>query len=119
MINKDINKEQESTVMLNEARFGLGQVIQHSLFDYRGVIVDIDPVFLGTDAWYEQMAKSRPPKNKPWYKILVNNSLQETYVAEQNLVDDPSDEGINHPLLAEYFDVFQDGHYVNNTWRTN
>ncbi len=30
------------------ASFGLGQVIHHRLFNYRGVIFDVDPDFKGT-----------------------------------------------------------------------
>ena len=105
--------------MLNEAKFGLGQLVKHKLFDYRGVIVDIDPIFLGSDTWYDQVAKTRPPKNKPWYKVLVNDSSDETYVAEKNLQADVSQKSINHPLIGSYFDEFNNGLYKNNTWRTN
>lgn len=118
MISKHTNNEQ-AKIILNEAKFGLGQLVTHKLFDYRGVVVDIDPVFLGTDSWYEQMAKTRPPKDKPWYRILVNNSLHETYVAEQNLQVDQSREGINHPQLKDYFDQFSDGYYRNSSRQPN
>jgi heat shock protein HspQ len=118
MISNQANNEQ-ANVMHNEAKFDLGQLVTHKLFDYRGVVVDIDPVFLGTDTWYEKMAKSMPPKDKPWYRVLVNNSLQETYVAEQNLQVDQSREGINHPQVKDYFDQFSDGHYKNSSRRPN
>ena len=49
----------------NTARFNVGQVVQHSLFDYVGVIVDVDAEFSGTDEWYERMARTRPPKDWP------------------------------------------------------
>ena len=114
MINNDTNNTPNESVLQVEAVFGLGQLIKHRLFDYRGVIVDIDPVFMGTESWYQQVAKSRPPKNKPWYKVLVNNSLHETYVAEKNLQADSSEEGINHPLIETYFDEFNNGRYLNN-----
>ena len=57
-----------------QAKFHIGQVIRHRLFDYRGVVLDVDPVFLGSDAWYEQVARSRPPKDKPWYRVLVHEA---------------------------------------------
>ena len=119
MIVNEIEKDHDASVMLKEAKFGMGQLIKHRLFDYRGVIVDIVPIFMGTETWYEQVAKPRPPKNKPWYKILVNNSLDETYVAEQNLQIDDSLDTINHPLVGTYFDKFENGLYINNSWRTN
>lgn len=119
MIVNEMNNEQDIEIMQGEARFGLGQLVKHRLFDYRGVIVDIDPVYLGTDSWYEQVAQTRPPKDKPWYKVLVNNSLHETYVAERNLQADDSQESINHPLINSYFDDFNNGYYINNSRRTN
>jgi heat shock protein HspQ len=33
------------------ARFRVGQAIHHKRFDYRGVMVDVDPVFCGTEEW--------------------------------------------------------------------
>ena len=93
------------------AKFSVGQLIHHRLFDYRGVIVDVDPVFQGSDEWYEQVARSRPPKDQPWYHVLVDNADQETYVAERNLESDSISEPVRHPLVAEFFDTFKDGHY--------
>ena len=40
------------------------------------------------DEWYEMMARSRPPKEKPWYHIQKTDGMQ-TYVAERNLENDP------------------------------
>ena len=54
-------------------RFAIGELIHHRRFDYRGVIVDVDPEFQGTEEWYEQMAVSRPPKDAPWYHVLVDD----------------------------------------------
>jgi heat shock protein HspQ len=34
------------------------------------------------------MARSRPPKEKPWYHIQKTDGMQ-TYVAERNLENDP------------------------------
>lgn len=96
---------------MKQAKFSIGQCIQHRLFDYRGVIVDVDPEFLGPEDWYEQVAKSRPPRNEPWYHVLVHDAGNETYVAERNLRQDDSDEPVNHPLLNEYFTGFDQGIY--------
>ena len=48
-----------------KAKFLIGQIVHHKLFNYTGVVFDIDPFFQGQDEWYEQVAQSRPPKNKP------------------------------------------------------
>jgi len=99
----------------HEARFRVGQPIHHRLFDYRGVIVDVDPIFLGSEEWYEAMAKSRPPKDKPWYHVLVHKAEHRTYVAEQNLEPDLSGAPIEHPELALFFDRFENGLYSGQT----
>ena len=94
------------------AQFRPGQVIHHKLFDYRGVVVDVDPVFQGSEEWYQQMARSQPPKDKPWYHVLVHDAAHTTYVAERNLDPDHSMEPIRHPLLGAHFDKFEKGVYV-------
>jgi heat shock protein HspQ len=95
-------------------KYSVGELVHHRLFDYRGVIVDVDQNFQATDQWYETVAKSRPPKNKPWYHVLVHGSNHSTYVAEQNLEADTNDEAINHPMLEHFFSEFIDGKYVRN-----
>ncbi|HIF52054.1 MAG TPA: heat shock protein HspQ [Thiotrichaceae bacterium] len=97
---------------INRAKLSIGDLIHHKLFDYRGVIVDVDQKFQSTDEWYELVAKSRPPKNKPWYHVLVHENQHSTYVAEQNLEADDSQEPIQHPLIEHYFESFEQGHYV-------
>ena len=91
--------------------FSVGQLVHHRLFDYRGVIVDVDAVFQGSEEWYERMAKSRPPKDKPWYHVLVHDSEHTTYVAEQNLESDASTDPIEHPMIEQFFAAFDAGKY--------
>ena len=94
------------------ARFGIGELVEHRLFDYRGVVFDVDPSFQGTDEWYESMARSRPPKDAPWYHVLVHGASHTTYVAERNLDPDPSGAPIQHPLLVQLFDALREGRYA-------
>jgi heat shock protein HspQ len=93
-------------------KFSVGELVHHRLFNYRGVIVDVDHNFQATDEWYEAVAKSRPPKNKPWYHVLVHGSDHSTYVAEQNLESDEILEPINHPMLEHFFTELKGGKYV-------
>jgi len=94
------------------AKFNVGQLVHHKLFDYRGVIFDVDLDFQGSDDWYEQVAKSRPPKNQPWYHVLVHDSEKNTYVAERNLEADTALTVIEHPLINEFFSGFKNGVYI-------
>lgn len=97
---------------ITEAKWHIGQLVHHRLFDYRGVIYDVDPVFMLSDEWYEQVARSRPPKDQPWYRVLVDGSNQETYVAQRNLELDVGTEAIEHPNIENYFSGFVDGRYL-------
>jgi len=74
----------------SKAKYCIGQLIQHKIFDYRGIILSVDLEFKSTDEWYDAVAKSRPPKNEPWYHVLVHQKGHQTYVAEQNLMPDPA-----------------------------
>jgi heat shock protein HspQ len=99
---------------IHRAKFSIGDLVHHQSFDYRGVIVDVDATFQSTEEWYETVARSRPPKDKPWYHVLVHGAVHSTYVAEQNLERDSSAEPISHPMLAKIFARFEDGRYYRN-----
>ena len=96
----------------SKAAFSIGQLIHHKLFNYRGVIYDVDPIFQGTEEWYQQVAKSRPPKDKPWYHVLVDGQSMQTYVAERNLEADEIEKPVDNPIVEEVFDQFINGVYV-------
>lgn len=98
--------------MSEDARFHVGQLVHHRRFGYRGVVVDVDPTFQLSDAWYEQVARSRPPRDHPWYHVLPDESGDMTYVAERNLEPDPGGGPIRHPWLGRWFEGFRDGRYV-------
>jgi len=97
---------------ITNCKFTTGQVIRHLRFDYRGIIFDMDATFQETDEWYEQVARSRPPKDKPWYHVLVEGSFHTTYVAERHLEPDPTGKPIEHPLLDQCFNGFENGYYI-------
>jgi heat shock protein HspQ len=96
------------------ARFAIGEVVRHKMFDFRGVIFDVDPVFANSEEWYEAIPEAlRPPKDQPFYHLLAENSDSSyvAYVSQQNLVPDDSDEPIDHPAIASMFDGLEDGRY--------
>jgi len=98
---------------ITRTRFAVGELVHHQLFDYRGVVVDVDPDFQGSDAWYDSVAKSRPPRDKPWYHVLVHDAQHTTYVAERNLEQDAAPDPIQHPLLQHFFSRFENGRYIS------
>ena len=96
------------------ARFDIGEVVRHRLFDFRGVIFDVDPVFANTDEWYEAIPEGiRPRKDQPFYHLLAENSDSNyiAYVSQQNLVLDDSEEPVDHPAIGGLFDRSDDGRY--------
>ena len=66
------------------AKFSLGQIVYHSKFKYRGVIVDADPNFQGTDEWYESVAKSKLIKTNPGIMCLFMDKAMRHML--QNLI---------------------------------
>ena len=71
------------------ARFAIGEVVRHRLFDFRGVIFDVDPEFANSEEWYEAIPEAmRPSKDQPFYHLLAENaeSSYVAYVSQQNLV---------------------------------
>ena len=95
-----------------EAEFSVGQLIHHRMFNYRGVVIDVDPQFHGPEDWYNKMARSRPPKENPWYHVLVDGSDVRTYVAERNLERDTSGASIQHPDILLHFEELTPQGYI-------
>ncbi len=95
-----------------KVKFHVGQLVRHQLFGYRGAVYDVDPVYANGEEWYEQMARSRPPKDRPWYHVLVHDHSHTTYVAECNLAPDTDGGPIDHPAVELLFAEFRDGRYL-------
>src|SRR3954454_20870101 len=96
------------------ARFAIGDVVKHRLFDFRGVIFDVDPEFSNSEEWYQAIPEElRPAKDQPYYHLLAENSESSyvAYVSQQNLRVDDSDEPIDHPAIETMFERFDDGRY--------
>lgn len=96
------------------ATFAIGDVVRHRVFDFRGVVFDVDPVFANTEEWYAAIPEDiRPRKDQPFYHILAENG-EETYIAyvsQQNLLVDETEEPVDHPAIGGLFDQFADGRY--------
>ena len=96
------------------ARFSIGDVVRHRVFEFRGVIFDVDPVFANSEEWYQAIPEEiRPPKDQPFYHLLAENSDSSyvAYVSQQNLLPDDSEEPIDHPAIGGIFSDYSDGRY--------
>jgi heat shock protein HspQ len=96
------------------AKFGIGQIVKHRFYPFRGVIFDVDPVFANTEEWWRSIpTEVRPAKEQPFYHLYAENedSQYVAYVSEQNLVSDESGEPVRHPQVSETFERTEDGKY--------
>ena len=60
------------------AKFGIGEVVRHKVFPFRGVIFDVDPEFANTEEWWNSIpAEVRPSKDQPFYHLLADNDESE------------------------------------------
>ncbi len=98
----------------NVAKFGIGQVVKHRKYPFRGVIYDVDPIFANTEEWWLAIPENvRPRKDQPFYHLYAENTETEyiAYVSEQNLVPDTSGEPLRHAQIAETFERMPGGDY--------
>jgi len=96
------------------AHFSIGDIVRHRIFDFRGVIFDVDPVFANTEEWYEAIPEEvRPRKDQPFYHLLAENgeSSYVAYVSQQNLEADEEGGPVDHPALTGIFTRFEHGRY--------
>jgi heat shock protein HspQ len=96
------------------AKYGLGQIVRHRKYPFRGVIFDIDPTFSNTEEWWLSIPEEvRPTKEQPFYHLFAENAETEyiAYVSEQNLLPDETGKPVRHPQISEMFERTRDGGY--------
>jgi len=97
-----------------KAKYAIGDIVKHRLYDFRGVVFDVDPIFSNSDEWYNAIPEeSRPRKDQPFYHLFAENAETEyiAYVSEQNLVPDTSKEPVRHPQIRDVFERDAKGRY--------
>jgi heat shock protein HspQ len=107
-------KREADMANMGRAKFGVGQVVRHRVYPFRGVIFDIDPVFNNTEEWWLSIpAEVRPKKEQPFYHLLAENAETEyiAYVSEQNLLPDVSGKPLRHPQIRNLFAMGENGKY--------
>jgi heat shock protein HspQ len=92
---------------VSHARFGIGEVVRHRIFEFRGVVFDVDPIFANSEEWYSAIPEDiRPRRDQPFYHLLAENASQ------QNLIPDDEEGPVDHPAIPGMFDAFEDGRYT-------
>jgi heat shock protein HspQ len=100
--------------LIERARFAPGDIVRHRMFDFRGVVFDVDPVFSNSEEWYEAIPEAiRPAKEQPFYHLMAesDDSSYIAYVSQQNLVADGEAGPVDHSQLAAMFDGLDRGRY--------
>jgi heat shock protein HspQ len=99
---------------ISDAKFNIGDVVRHRIFDFRGVVFDIDPVFANSEDWYESIPEAvRPRKDQPFYHLFAENAENSyiAYVSQQNLVADVVHGPVNHPAVEGFFGAWSGSRY--------
>lgn len=97
-----------------ETKFSIGDVVRHRIFDFRGVVFDIDPVFANSEEWYQSIPEPvRPAKDQPFYHLFAENAESSyiAYVSQQNLLPDHQQGPINHPGIDAVFEGWNGDQY--------
>lgn len=99
---------------IKHAKFAIGDVVRHRVFPFRGVVFDIDPEFDNTEQWWLAIPENiRPRKEQPFYHLYAQNEAGSyiAYVSEQNLLPDADNGPVQHPDIADSFDIDEHGRY--------
>ena len=103
-----------------QAKYQIGQVVRHRLFDFRGVIFDVDPTFANTEEWYQAIPEEvRPAKNQPYYHLFAENERTHyvAYVSEQNLMPEDNATPVTHPDIPRMFERTASGYVLKSHQR--
>ncbi len=104
----------EAKPVWREAKFDIGQLVRHRIHPFRGVVVDVDPTFANTEAWWLAIPEhQRPARDQPYYHLLAENesACYVAYVSEQNLLPEENGEPVHHPQVEQLFGVLKGSRY--------
>lgn len=100
MIKKKL-RQGRPVMMVTSCKYTIRQIVRHTSFGYRGMIVDIDPTFQGAlEPDRETVAGHE--WDQPWYHVLVDGQDYSTYVPESQLEMCESPEPVKNPMLDEF-----------------
>jgi heat shock protein HspQ len=84
------------------AKFNIGDLVLHKRIRYRAIVVDVDPIFQASGKYNPQAPKHEFATRNPWYRLLVDDSSQMTYVEECMLIPDSNHDPIDNPNIRAY-----------------
>ncbi|WP_420472064.1 MULTISPECIES: heat shock protein HspQ [unclassified Brevundimonas] len=91
------------------ARFGLGQIVRHRDAGFRGVVVDVDPVFAGPAG-----ATGAISPDQPYYQVLAlgEDGGFMAYAPEDALEHDPELAALTRDAERKLFTRDRSGHHA-------
>ena len=91
------------------AKFGLGQIVRHTEHSFRGVVVDVDPIYAGPT---DQPAPDH--RDQPFYRVLAmgEDSGFLVYAAEGVLEIDTDIDPLTRDDAASWFTIDEAGHHA-------
>ena len=94
------------------ARFNLGEIVRHRDAAFRGVVIDVDPVFSGRIG---QTGKISP--DQPFYQVLAlgEDGGFTAYAAEDALEHDPEFTALSATDMRRWFNVDAGGRHSPKT----
>ena len=97
--------------MTNEtvAKFGLGQIVRHREAAFRGVVIDVDPVFAGQPGDTGAISP-----DQPFYQVLALGAEGGfiAYAPEDALEHDPELTAVTREAEARWFNVDANGRHA-------
>lgn len=90
------------------ARFGLGEIVRHRESAFRGVVLDVDPVFLGRVETTDRISP-----DQPFYQVLAlgEEGGFVAYAAEDVLEHDPEFTALSPMDKRRWFNVDPEGRH--------
>lgn len=110
----NLRRKAKSRDTARTALYGVGAIVRHRFYPFRGIVFDVDPQFNNTEEWWQSIPlELRPDKNQPFYHLLAENADTEyvAYVSEQNLLPDRTGEPLRNPKVAEMFVQDENGRF--------
>ena len=97
---------------MKAARFKIGDIVKHITHGYRAVVIDVDPIFQASGRHNPRAIKESFATKNPWYRLLVDESNQITYVEEPHLMEDINAQEIINAHLEEHLGINKSGGYI-------
>lgn len=102
--------------MIKTAKYNIGDIVKHEHQGYWAVIIDVDPIFQASGRYNPQASKRAFASRNPWYRLLVDNSQQITYVEECLLIKDSNRQRLNVQNSEHFLAEVMDNYRINSTW---